>query len=366
MKNVRNTGIDFLRIVAMFFVVVLHTNNFGGFLFSTSIDSIQYKLGWLIEIVSLCAVDVFAIISGYVMWNKKTNYPKLINLWLQVVFYSLTITVIINFMYPEIITKSDYIKCFFPIINNTYWYFTAYFGLFLIKPFIDTAIQNMNEEKLKKLFILNVVVFSIIGLVAKGFVLNKGYSIIWLIVLYIIGAIISKCKIGSKIGGIKIFWGIIILILITYLVKIFGSETINVIKNNFDIIINKDILTSYISPTIFGISILLIVGIQKIRFNKLSKKIIEFAAASSFAIYLLNSHYLFTTYIYKGKFTYLTSSGVLTIVKDILLFSLLFVIVSILIDKIRIFIFKFLRINELCELTYSKTEKIVSKIAKIM
>ena len=54
------------------------------------------------------------------------------------------------------------------------------------------------------------------------------------------------------------------------------------------------------------------------------------------------------------------------IVKDILLFSLLFVIVSILIDKIRIFIFKFLRINELCELTYSKTEKIVSKIAKIM
>ena len=63
----------------MFFVVLLHSLGHGGVLKNTIIDSPQYKFAWFLEIFAYCAVDVFALISGYVSYTnkeKKTNYSK--------------------------------------------------------------------------------------------------------------------------------------------------------------------------------------------------------------------------------------------------------------------------------------------------
>ena len=65
-KKERNAGIDLLRIVSMFFVVVLHSLGQGGILFNTAVGSSQYKVAWLLEIFAYGAVDIFALISGYV------------------------------------------------------------------------------------------------------------------------------------------------------------------------------------------------------------------------------------------------------------------------------------------------------------
>lgn len=359
----RNYGIDLLRIIAMLCVVILHAMNSGGLLFYTIKDSSQYKFAWLIEIIAFCAVDVFAIISGYVMWNKKTNYKKLINLWFQVVFYSLIITFVTSFIYPNSVYKSDYIKSVFPVINKTYWYFTAYFGLFIIKPFIDKGIQDINEKTLKKIFIIILVIFSLFGIITKGFELNNGYSIIWLIILYITGAIINKCNIGSKLKNIHILLGIIILITITYLFKIFGFDTINTIKKSFDIVINKDTLINYVSPTIFGIAILLIIGLSRLEINNKSKKIIEFASSSTFAIYLLNSHRFVDEIYMKKRFTYLIDDSIFTIFITIIGYAIIFVILAILIDKIRIYLFKKLKIDNFSSWIYLKINILINKIS---
>ena len=81
----RNYGIDLLRIFSMFLIVILHSLGHGGVLSSTVINSSQYKFSWLLEIISYCAVDIFALISGYVSYTgneKKTNYSNYFNLWL--------------------------------------------------------------------------------------------------------------------------------------------------------------------------------------------------------------------------------------------------------------------------------------------
>lgn len=69
----RNYGIDMLRIVAMFMVIILHILGRGGILDSVKTFSPNYYIGWFMEIASFGAVNCYAIISGYVCYNKKNK-----------------------------------------------------------------------------------------------------------------------------------------------------------------------------------------------------------------------------------------------------------------------------------------------------
>ena len=88
----KNYGIDALRILSMFMVVGLHIFNAGGVLDATERFSSRYEVGWLFQNAMFCAVDVFALISGYVWACAKYKYRNIIELWLQVVFYTVSIT----------------------------------------------------------------------------------------------------------------------------------------------------------------------------------------------------------------------------------------------------------------------------------
>ena len=62
----RNYGIDLMRIVSMVYVLVLHTLGQGGMISSAVTGSKQEMIIWALEIWAFCAVDIFALISGYV------------------------------------------------------------------------------------------------------------------------------------------------------------------------------------------------------------------------------------------------------------------------------------------------------------
>jgi len=163
----------------MFFIVTLHSLGHGGILESTIINSSQYKFAWLLEIIAYCAVDIFALISGYVSYTsneKKTKYSNYLNLWLQVFFYGIVISGIFYIINPEIIGKKDLVTALFPVTQNAYWYFTAYTGLFMIIPIINKGIRNCNNDTLKKLFIIIFVAFSFLEVISPKFILNSGYS----------------------------------------------------------------------------------------------------------------------------------------------------------------------------------------------
>lgn len=139
-KNDRNYGIDLLRIVSMIYVLFLHCIGQGGLLSNTIVNSSQYKLVWFIEICSYVSVNVFALISGYVIYKEEERKFKIsnyINLWLQIVFYGFVITILFNIFASSVqINLEAYIKVLFPVTNKLYWYFTAYTGLFFIMPFL--------------------------------------------------------------------------------------------------------------------------------------------------------------------------------------------------------------------------------------
>ena len=88
MKYERNYGIDLLRLVLMYMVCMLHTLGQGGILGVCQAGTVEYKAFWFLEILSYCAVDGFAIISGYMAVDRPRKYEKLVDMWFQAFFYS--------------------------------------------------------------------------------------------------------------------------------------------------------------------------------------------------------------------------------------------------------------------------------------
>lgn len=352
----RNYGIDILRILAMFFVVLLHCLGHGGIIYNAYVNTPQYKISWLMEILAYCAVDIFGLISGYVAYSdteKRNNYVNYGTLWLEVVFYGVLVTGIFDILNIVPISIKDYVISLYPVTGGLYWYFTAYTGLFIFMPLINSAIRNTSSKTLKRFLIVLFFVFSMFNTITKRFNLDDGYSFLWLLLLYIMGAIIKKCQIEKKIKNYKIYLGVICLTAITYLYKIYGFNLVI-----SDIKMTNDLFISYTSPTILLIAILYTIYFSKIHFNDIVKKIIKFITPSAFAIYLINTHRLVWKYVIDNLFVDIAKGSIIKIILYPIAFSFVFVIVVILIDKIRQYIFKHLKIKILMENFFDKVLKI--------
>ena len=327
----RNYGIDLLRIVAMFMVVLLHSLGQGGVLKSVVIGSFQYKVAWLMEICAYGAVDIFALISGYVAYNdkeKKINYANYVILWFEVVFYGLLITVCFNIYNPSLISIKDYMMAIFPVSYDAYWYFTAYTGLFILMPLLNAGIRNIDKTTCKKITFLLFLLFSFVNTFTDVFKLSKGYSFTWLVILYIFGGMIKKYNLGNKIKKYQIIISIISLFVITYLLKIYGPVK------------TTDLLISYTSPTILSSAILFLIWFSRIRLNSFVIKIVKFSSSSVFSIYLINTNRLVFKHIIKDMFIFIANQSFLCIIFIPICFSFMFVVGAILIDKIRQLLFE--------------------------
>jgi surface polysaccharide O-acyltransferase-like enzyme len=89
----RNYGIDLLRIFSMINIINLHLNLNSGQLSLKSTSSKFYNI-WRLEVFSYWAVDCFGLISGIVGY-KRYKFSNLIYLWIQVCFYSTSISLIL-------------------------------------------------------------------------------------------------------------------------------------------------------------------------------------------------------------------------------------------------------------------------------
>ena len=67
-----------IRIVAMLLVVALHCMDYGGFI-KFSEDNLFVSLN---HTISICAVNCFALISGYLLTDGSKRWNKLAVLWI--------------------------------------------------------------------------------------------------------------------------------------------------------------------------------------------------------------------------------------------------------------------------------------------
>lgn len=291
MHHERNYGIDFLRLVLMFMVCMLHTLGQGGILTTSVLGTTGYKVYWLIEIISYCAVDGFAVISGFVASDKPRNFEILVNMWFQAFFYSFVLTVILTFLgFNNKCSFADILKCAFPVINNKFWYFTSYFGLFFIIPVLNNYFFSISENNAKRILLIILFLFSAIGTLSDPFILYGGYSLIWLLVLYSTGILIKRIRLFEKQSNqvLLIYWGLSIAI--TWVVFVYFGDSH---------------LVSYVSPTILINSIIMVVLFSRISLKgRIIKKISPFV----FGIYLFQMNQVIWNNIF-GSFSWIVGKS---------------------------------------------------------
>ena len=148
----RNYGIDFLRMISMIMIVMLHTLGHGGILRSVSFLSVHYQIAWLLEVIAFGAVNTYAMISGFVSVDSHFKISNILILWLQVLFYGILINTVFFFLLPESRNTSGWIQALFPVTRKEYWYFTAYAGVFSLP--IHQSNVSESLRKADKNFIL--------------------------------------------------------------------------------------------------------------------------------------------------------------------------------------------------------------------
>ena len=345
-KKERNYGIDLLRIFSMINIINLHINLFSRQLL-LEFSSPKFKAIWRLETFSYPAVNCFGLISGIVGYTKY-KFSNLIYLWLTVFFYSITISSYLFYTKNGINQKSLFLSLF-PILIKRHWYVNAYFYMYVLLPFINCGISSLNNSSHKNTIIFFILFYTIYYMIAKILnlngdfnFLNYGYSSMWLVILYIIGAYYGKYIIIKKEN--KNF----LVYLLMFLFSTFLSSELYFglikakVKNNHDMLIN------YLSPTMLIQAVSLVMIYSKLNIkNKLLIKIISFLVPLNFSAQLIHAR-LFQTNIKIIKFFF---NWILKLKPKLLFFKIygfgiLIYFICIYIDYIRLLIFKILKIRD--------------------
>lgn len=347
----RNYGIDLLRIVAAVYIVFIHAIGQGGVLSNLVKGTLPYSIMWTLQIVGNCGVDTFILISGYTSISQKERkdiWSRPILLWLEVLYYNVLIYLIWNVTHKLPIVSEDLLRAFFPVTNTTYWYLSIFIGFSAVRPILDKGIREMDEKYLRQVFAIISLLFCIYPLLYNGFGINDGFSVIWFVVLYSLAAIAKKCKIGENLPIAGIFAIMLGVVTITWLWKIKDIRLYI-----FDRTIKSATLLTYASPTITGIAFLHILAFSKFKLSNTITKIIRFAAPSAFAVYIINTHPLYWNNELKNRFAAAEFRRFSVFFPRVLIYVFSFVIISILIDKVRQCIFKKLRLQKKIEVLFA-------------
>lgn len=332
----RNYGIDLLRMVAMFMVIILHILFKGGVIPSYETKSADFETAWFLEIAALCAVNCYALISGYVGYNAKYRYSNIINLWLRVLFYTITITAAFAYFLPQTVGTTQWIGALFPATTRQYWYFTAYLGLFIFIPLLNQGVRNLNQGPLKLVLAGMFILFSLQQTISQTdvFSMNKGYSSFWLLPMYILGAYIRKYDalhgvtipkaLSGYLGMVILTWGTRLILEFTTL-HFLGEQKW------------ECILVEYTSPTILAAAVFLFALFEKlpIRGDGTAARVITFFSASSFSVYIIHANPLVWVYIIANRFKDYTTLSLPVMVLSVLGTALAIYLLCTLLDLVR-------------------------------
>lgn len=353
----RNYGIDFLRILSMLFVLLLHILKQGGILSSLDKLSLGYNLAWFIEVCAYCAVNCYALISGFIGYGSKHKYSNIINLYIQTAFYALLATGVFYVISPDEIGEKAFIKAVLPFGFNLYWYFTAYFCMFFFIPFMNKVLETCDKKQLTGLVVFSIIFFSIFPLIFEKdiFFTNNGYSVVWISILYMIGGYIRKYEIYKKISNLKCvvlyFAGVFITfgqkVIVEYVKLKLSGETVN-----------EGAFIKYTSPTMVLCAISLLCLFAKVNFKDGMKKVTAIFSPFAFSVYLIHTAPFVWSKVMKNRFIMFADFNPFGMVIAVLVTAVSIFLLCSFIDFIRTQLFKLLKIKELS----IKIESFVTKL----
>ena len=294
-KTIRNSSIEFLKIISLVLIVLSHAVPFYGD--KNLISYINLNLATndisrfiLIVFRNLGYIGniIFVMCSAYFLINKKQVKIKKV---FYIVFDCLTISLIylcINLFINDISIK-DVMKQFFPITFQTNWFICCYLLLYIMHPFLNKIILSSKKETLLRINIFFIVLYVLIAWILGGerYYYNNlvGFIIIYFMVAYN-KLYLSNLTRNSKVNRRLLLFGIFGFIAVLIITNVLGQK--------IDFLNNKMLhFASMVNP--FGIMI----GLSLLNFfsNKyFENKVINYISSLSLLFYIIHENVLFRNY----------------------------------------------------------------------
>ena len=284
----RNSNFEILRIIAMLLIVSYH------FVFHLNIDINKIIFFPNKLIVNLfmfngkLGVNIFMLISGYFLIHSKFNLKKAIRLYINTTIISIIIVLILSvFNFP--LQMVDYIKSFFPIFFNVYWFITSYFIIYIFTDYINKFINSLTKKEYFCLLILLGVLLALLPSLFSIKMVGEN-NFLWLLFIYLIGGYINLYVKNDKIFS-NIFLGISM-----YLIAVLSSFFFQQLGKYYYVF---DKYQFYFSKqySIFLLlaSIFIFLGFRNIKFKS---KNINLIASTMMGVYLIHDNYLLRKVLY--------------------------------------------------------------------
>lgn len=277
-KKVRDSNMELLRLVAMFLVLVVHANfralPVPGMTHVHNNPS-SALLMFMTEAFSICAVDLFVLLSGW--YGIRFKAKRLGELVFQVLFFGLFAIGVCCFFAPEEL-QHDVLSRLFIVGVNDYWFVKAYVALYLLSPVLNAYVEKATARQFGWL---------LVGFFAFQFTFGWAFeSTRWLVAGYSLPSFIGLYLLARymrlhpvKMWKLNRWWDLTIYLSIV----VFLTIAMFVIKQNAG---RGGALYFYICPFVILGAVHLLLFFSKFSFQS---RAINWLAISAFGAYLTQS-----------------------------------------------------------------------------
>ena len=296
-KPERSSSFEIMRLLAMYMIVFEHC------LLATALNSVEAlsladNVAWLLEAFTICAVNLFFLLTGYFMNNRSFHFRKWLGTWGKTVFYSAGIYLAAVLLGAEAFGIKAFINYCCPVLMKSYWFMQTFIVLSFLLPYLAIMLDHISEKQhallcgmLLSFFCLHQTFIP----VAQTLDNSQGYGIIWAVVLCVVGSFLKRY--GSKyIQKVPTM-----LYLVGYILIAVGIFITNILIVKFDIaggITSRGNFYAYNSVSVFWESLLLFCFFIRISEKKFHSRVINWLSGSALAVYLIGSHPLLLTGIW--------------------------------------------------------------------
>lgn len=279
---------------------MLHYNNpnIGGGFAAVADGSLNQGIMTFFESLSICAVNLYVLISGYFMRDSmKRDFLKPIELLAQLVVFELAFCLIKELPKGNGLDFETVLGYFTP----SYWFVFVYIALYLISPYINLVWSHLSDSGKKTLLLILIGLFSVYAIIPDIiqyyyqddiygtstiglFGSQAGYTIVNFVLVYLIGCYLKdREEKRKKTGTVKLALLFLLTVAaifgLTYLEKSFTGRAI------FD-----TTAYNYEHPLVIIEAVLVFLIFRNIKMG--NSKVINKLAVASFPAYLIHMNLL--------------------------------------------------------------------------
>lgn len=196
----RNSNLELLRIVSMFFIVLHHFAYHGSSSWVgqyTKAYAGAEKIYLLLSCLGKAAVVAFVIIGAYFLSQKKFKLIRVLHLCFTTLIYSWLIFLVLIWKFPDLINIGSWNNIWAPIpIPSNYWFVIAYVYMLLCMPFMNLLIRKLTKRQICTVIFLFSFLWTIVYFMSSNKLDNDGYSFFtsnnYFLLIYLIGGYIRK------------------------------------------------------------------------------------------------------------------------------------------------------------------------------